>query len=100
MTSVRICNSLLMDSKSTQCKLIRNIASLLHVMGSENIVNVDIIGLLLFITTNLSKIIGSEGVSFLLPHDLFSRQRLHISSWVNNTRRKSGFLLVPSYGIN
>ena len=50
--------------------------------------------------TYLSIMTGSEGVSFLLPQERCSRQRLQISSWVRRTRRKSGFLQVPSYGIS
>ncbi len=35
---------------------------------------------------------GSDGVSFRLPHDFLSQQRLHITSCVNKTRHISGFL--------
>ncbi len=48
------------------------------------------------VCTYLSTMIGSEGVSFLLPQDLCSRHLLQISSCVSRTRRKSGFLQVPS----
>lgn len=40
----------------------------------------------------LSIITGSLGVSFRLPQLFLSQHRLHITSWVNNTRHISGFL--------
>lgn len=51
---------------------------------------------ILYCCLYLSTMMGSEGVSFLLPHDRCSRHLLQINSCVSRTRRKSGFLHVPS----